>query len=194
MRARADDGQDRPCSLPRTCRCARKRGMTGVHARSNTSPSSSSAAAAARPRRAADRSRYRRRRAAAASRALDEQLEQSDLRPLPDRDRALVRTIVATVLRRLGTLRHLLARAAGKGPAAVSAAGRRHPADRRRADPVPRRAGPCVGRSVGAAGAGRPPRLALFRPGQRGAAQARARRQSPSRRARHACGSIRRIG
>ena len=42
-------------------------------------------------------------------RPLDEQLEQSDLGALPERDRALVRTIVATVLRRLGTLRHLLA-------------------------------------------------------------------------------------
>jgi 16S rRNA (cytosine967-C5)-methyltransferase len=42
-------------------------------------------------------------------RPLDDLLEQSELRALPERDRALVRTIVATVLRRLGTLRHLLA-------------------------------------------------------------------------------------
>jgi 16S rRNA (cytosine967-C5)-methyltransferase len=43
-------------------------------------------------------------------RALDEQLEAGgDLYTLPERDRALVRIIVATVLRRLGTLRHLLA-------------------------------------------------------------------------------------
>ena len=42
-------------------------------------------------------------------RPLDDLLEQSDLGALPERDRALVRTIVATVLRRLGTLRHLLA-------------------------------------------------------------------------------------
>jgi 16S rRNA (cytosine967-C5)-methyltransferase len=48
-------------------------------------------------------------------RPLDEQLEQSDLGTLPDRDRALVRTIVATVLRRLGTLRHLLAVMLEKG-------------------------------------------------------------------------------
>src|SRR6185295_13560243 len=41
-------------------------------------------------------------------RPLDDLLEQSDLGALPERDRALVRTIVATVLRRLGTLRHLL--------------------------------------------------------------------------------------
>ena len=42
-------------------------------------------------------------------RPLDELLERSELGALPERDRALVRTIVATVLRRLGTLRHLLA-------------------------------------------------------------------------------------
>jgi 16S rRNA (cytosine967-C5)-methyltransferase len=41
-------------------------------------------------------------------RPLDELLERSELALLPERDRALVRTIVATVLRRLGTLRHLL--------------------------------------------------------------------------------------
>src|SRR5690242_3069729 len=43
------------------------------------------------------------------NRPLDEQLEASDLGALPERDRALVRTIVATALRRLGTLRYLLA-------------------------------------------------------------------------------------
>ncbi len=42
-------------------------------------------------------------------RPLDELLDRSDLGALPERDRALVRTIVATVLRRLGALRHLLA-------------------------------------------------------------------------------------
>ena len=42
-------------------------------------------------------------------RPLDEQLERSPLAALPERHRALVRTIVATVLRRLGTLRHVLA-------------------------------------------------------------------------------------
>jgi 16S rRNA (cytosine967-C5)-methyltransferase len=42
-------------------------------------------------------------------RPLDEQLEdQPALRELSERDRALVRRVVATVLRRLGTLRHLL--------------------------------------------------------------------------------------
>jgi 16S rRNA (cytosine967-C5)-methyltransferase len=43
-------------------------------------------------------------------RPLDELLEgQVELRTFSDRDRALVRRLVATVLRRLGTLRHLLA-------------------------------------------------------------------------------------
>src|SRR5688572_1344063 len=41
-------------------------------------------------------------------RPLDEQLESSDLDSLEERDRALVRAIVATAVRRLGTLRHLL--------------------------------------------------------------------------------------
>src|SRR4051812_34483713 len=45
-------------------------------------------------------------------RPLDEQLDGGGAHPglgeLPDRDRALVRALVATVLRRLGTLRHLL--------------------------------------------------------------------------------------
>ena len=48
-------------------------------------------------------------------RALDELLEQSDLGALPERDRGLVRVIVATVLRRLGTLQHLLATMLEKG-------------------------------------------------------------------------------
>ena len=48
-------------------------------------------------------------------RPLDELLDRSDLGALAERDRALVRTIVATVLRRLGTLRHLLATLLEKG-------------------------------------------------------------------------------
>ena len=48
-------------------------------------------------------------------RPLDEQLESRDLAELPDRDRALVRRMVATVLRRLGTLRHLIAAFTEKG-------------------------------------------------------------------------------
>ena len=41
-------------------------------------------------------------------RPLDEQLETNDLHTLPDRDRALVRQLVATTMRRLGTLRRML--------------------------------------------------------------------------------------
>src|ERR1700735_5050234 len=45
-------------------------------------------------------------------RPLDEQLEGASAHPglagLPDRDRALARALVAVVLRRLGSLRHLL--------------------------------------------------------------------------------------
>jgi 16S rRNA (cytosine967-C5)-methyltransferase len=57
-------------------------------------------------------------------RPLDEQLDgagaPSGLAELPDRDRALTRTLVATVLRRLGTLRHLLGRSLERGlPAAA---------------------------------------------------------------------------
>ncbi|MBX9844535.1 MAG: MFS transporter [Xanthobacteraceae bacterium] len=48
-------------------------------------------------------------------RPLDELLEASGLGALPERDRALARTIVATVLRRLGTLRHLLAEQLERG-------------------------------------------------------------------------------
>ena len=46
------------------------------------------------------------------NRSLDEQLDgagaNAGLAGLPDRDRALTRALVATVLRRLGTLRHLI--------------------------------------------------------------------------------------
>ncbi len=52
-------------------------------------------------------------------RTLDEQLEGTGSHPgikmLPDRDRALMRRLVATVLRRLGTLNHLLARLLDRG-------------------------------------------------------------------------------
>ncbi len=50
-------------------------------------------------------------------RSLDELLDGSgDLASLEDRDRALTRALVAMVLRRLGTLRHLLARFLDRGP------------------------------------------------------------------------------
>ena len=48
-------------------------------------------------------------------RPLDEMLETTDLHALPERDRALVRVIVATVLRRLGSLRHLIASLLARG-------------------------------------------------------------------------------
>ncbi len=52
-------------------------------------------------------------------RSLDEQFEaQPGLAALADRDRALVRRLVATVLRRLGTLRHLLSLFLQQGPPA----------------------------------------------------------------------------
>src|SRR3974390_3295014 len=52
-------------------------------------------------------------------RTLDEQLEgaaaHSGLRTLAERDRALMRRLVATILRRLGTLGHLLSRLLDRG-------------------------------------------------------------------------------
>src|SRR5262245_37753380 len=52
-------------------------------------------------------------------RPLDEQLEDHashpDFAALPDRDRALVRALASTVVRRLGTLRHLLAKLLDRG-------------------------------------------------------------------------------
>ncbi len=48
-------------------------------------------------------------------RPLDEQLEAGPLNTLPDRDRALVRMLVGTTMRRLGTLRHLLAEQLKRG-------------------------------------------------------------------------------
>jgi 16S rRNA (cytosine967-C5)-methyltransferase len=52
-------------------------------------------------------------------RPLDEQLEgkgaHRDIAALPERDRALVRALAATVLRRLGTLRHLLGHLLDRG-------------------------------------------------------------------------------
>ena len=48
-------------------------------------------------------------------RPLDEQLESTALNTLEERDRALVRQLAATVLRRRGTLRHLLGALTEKG-------------------------------------------------------------------------------
>ena len=60
-------------------------------------------------------------------------------------------------------LRHLLGGLLEKGLPAEAPQVEADPADRRRADPVSRCARPCRGRSLGAAGAGRPPRRALCR-------------------------------
>jgi len=53
-------------------------------------------------------------------RALDDELERAgahaDFAGMPERDRALVRALVATVLRRLGTLRHLIGLLLERGP------------------------------------------------------------------------------
>src|SRR4051812_22039207 len=58
-------------------------------------------------------------------RPLDEQLDGRNAHPglatLSERDRALVRRLVATVLRRLGTLRHLLGQYLDQGPPAEAA-------------------------------------------------------------------------
>src|SRR5262245_909974 len=53
-------------------------------------------------------------------RPLDEQLDdmEAGLAALAERDRALTRALVATVLRRLGTLRDLLGRLLQRGPPA----------------------------------------------------------------------------
>ena len=48
-------------------------------------------------------------------RPLDEQLETAGIAALPERDRALVRALVATVLRRFGTLQRLLAEQLKRG-------------------------------------------------------------------------------
>ncbi len=53
-------------------------------------------------------------------RALDDELDSADTRAalagLPERDRALTRALVATVLRRLGSLRHLIGLLLDRGP------------------------------------------------------------------------------
>ena len=126
-------------------------------------------------------------------RPLDGELDGAEAHPglaaLADRDRALVRKLVATVLRRD---RHAAPSAAAVPRTRLSqrcAARRDRAADRRRADPVPRRAGPRGGRSQRAAGAGGPPRRAISRPDQRGAAPGDARGAGTARRTR--CGAAR---
>ena len=71
-----------------------------------------------RSRGATDRSRHPRRRAHK-HRTLDDQLDGAGAHPglksLADRDRALMRRLVATILRRLGTLGHVLSRLLDRG-------------------------------------------------------------------------------
>ena len=120
-----------------------------------------SAAGSPRPCRPPDRRRHSRRRAApqlAARRATLRQSRASRPAALPDRDRALMRRLVGD---RAAPARHAAAsarRLSRQGLSRRRAARRNHPADRRRADPLARRARPCRGRSFGAAGAGRPAR------------------------------------
>ena len=104
------------------------------------------------------------------------------LAALADRDRALVRKLVATVLRRIGSLRHLLQQFLEFGFPKDAPRVETRAADRRRADPVSRRAGSCGGRSQRAAGAGGPPRREVSGPDQRGAAPRDARRTGAARR------------
>ena len=156
---------------------AKAGGMTVGHVRRRMHRRRTRPNAVARPRRAAHRRRHRRRRAAA---------EAPARRAARSRSRAR-RAAPSATARWCGPSSRpccagsarcgiCLARCSRRGLPQRCAAGRSASADRRRADPVSRRAGSCRGRSVGAAGAGRPHALALFRPGQRGAAPARARR------------------
>src|SRR5262245_65929913 len=68
-------------------------------------------------------------------RPFDEQLDDAEprLAALPARDRALTRTLAATVLRRLGTVRHLLGPFLDRGPPADAARGEATPRRRRSA-------------------------------------------------------------
>ena len=105
--------------------------------------------------------------------------ERRARRALPERDRALVRQHRRD---RAAPARHAAAICCGRCSSAALPAdaprGRDRAAARRRADPVSRRAGSRRGRSLGAAGAGRPPRRALCRAGQRRAAADRPRRRA----------------
>src|ERR1700712_5389029 len=119
-------------------------------------------------------------------RTLDDQLEGAGghpgLKTLSDRDRALMRRLVATILRRLGTLGHVLSRLLRRGiptdaPRAQSAPLIRGCPNPRDGRPRSRR-----GRSVGAAGAIGPPRREICRTGQCRAAPRRARGPAADRR------------
>ena len=121
-------------------------------------------------------------------RALDEMLEGSDARSataalvaMADRDRGLTRAIVAVVLRRLGTLRHLIGSFLEEGLPAQAPRVETALLIRRSANSVSRSARPCRGRSGGAAGARGFQRVAFYRLDQRGAAAGRARRRRAGR-------------
>ena len=119
-------------------------------------------------------------------RTLDEQLDGAAAHPglktLSDRDRALMRRLVATILRRLGTLGHVLSRLLDRGIPDRCAARAKRAADRRRANSLDGCARSCRGRSVGAAGAVGPARREICRPRQCRAAPLRARRPAADRR------------
>jgi 16S rRNA (cytosine967-C5)-methyltransferase len=93
------------------CQTWQKRGMTGSMPKRLSEDSSAPPPGLAARAIAADIVSGVLRR----KRPLDELLDADELHELPDRDRALVRHLTATVLRRLGTLRHLLALRLEKG-------------------------------------------------------------------------------
>ncbi len=123
------------------------------------------------------------------NRSLDEQLDgagaNAGLAGLSDRDRALTRALVATVVRRLGTLRHLIGIFRRAWPAEGGAAHRVRALDRRGADSFPRRARSCRRRSRRPSGAGGSLRRPPCRSGQRRAPPCGARRRRAFGGARH---------
>ena len=123
-------------------------------------------------------------------RTLDDQLDGAAAHPglktLSDRDRALMRRLVATILRRLGTLGHVLSRLLDRGIPTDAPRAAKRAADRRRANSLDGRARSRRGRPVGAAGAVGPARREICRPRQRGAAPLRARGPAADRRGRRA--------
>ena len=119
-------------------------------------------------------------------RTLDDQLDGAGAHPglksLADRDRALMRRLVATILRRLGSLGHLLSRLLDRGiptdaPRAQSAL--LIGAAQNSLDGCARS---CRRRSLGAAGAVGPARRKICRPRQRRAAPLRSRGAAADRR------------
>ena len=179
--ARGAERGGRPPAF-RRCHALRKRGMTGVHARPQTIVAASLAAAVARPRRAPHRRRHRRRRAAAASgrstssssRAISARCPSATARWCgPSSRRCCAGSARCAICSRTCSKSGLPPSAPQVEDILLIGAAQILFLD------VPDHA---VGRSVGAAGAGRPSRLALFRPGQRRAAassRATARPASP---------------